>query len=144
MTTQKPPAKVPRPVPETDEAWAPFFDAAKRGELMVRRCKGCGAWLGIDKTICPECLGDRVEWAKASGKGTLFTFGLMHQRYHPGFESEIPYNIAVVELAEGPRFNTNIVGCANKDLRVGMAVEVTFEKVSDKVTVPNFKPAAKK
>ncbi len=142
MTQQNPPAKVSKPIPEIDEAWAPFFEGARRGELMIGRCKDCGTWLAPGAAICAECLSESVQWAKASGKGTLFTFALMHQRYHPGFDPEIPYNVAVVELAEGPRFGTNIVGVANKDLWVGMPVEVTFERASEKVSLPKFKPAA--
>ena len=66
----------------------------------------------------------------------------MHQRYHPGFVDDLPYNVAVVELEEGPRLNTNIVGVENEDLRVGMPVEVVFEELSDEVSLPKFRPAS--
>lgn len=65
----------------------------------------------------------------------------MHQRYHPGFAAEIPYNLAVAELEEGPRLNTTIAGAPNEALRVGMALAVCFEPASDEITLPRFRPA---
>lgn len=120
---------------------APFFDGAKRGELVIQRCKDCRAYLAPGAILCTECLSESLEWVRASGRGTLFTFGIMHQRYHPGFFGEIPYNVAVVELEEGPRLNTNIVGVANSALTIGMRVVVTFDKLAPDVAVPKFKPA---
>jgi uncharacterized OB-fold protein len=64
----------------------------------------------------------------------------MHQLYHPGFKGEIPYNVTVVELEEGPRMTANLVGCPNDQIRVGMPVEVVFERITDEVTLPKFRP----
>ena len=130
-----------KPVPEPDEISRPFFEGTLRGELMLQRCADCGTFLALGSRLCTQCLGERLEWTPVSGRGTLFTFGIMHQRYHPGFAAETPYNVAVVELAEGPRLQTNIVGVKNEDLRVGMPVTVTFERVSEAVALPKFKPA---
>ncbi len=139
MTEQtQEPAK--KPVPESDEEWQPFFDGARRGALMIQQCTQCSTSLAPGTTVCTECLSGSLTWVQASGRGTLFTFGVMHQTYHPGFSGEAPYNVAVVELEEGPRLNTNIVDVANEDLKVGMPVEVTFEAVSDEVSLPKFRP----
>jgi uncharacterized OB-fold protein len=70
----------------------------------------------------------------------VFTFGIVHQRYHPGFVHDIPYNIAVVQLEEGPRLSTNVVGVRNEDIRIGMPVTVTFEEVGGGVLLPKFHP----
>jgi hypothetical protein len=67
---------------------------------------------------------------------------MIYQRYHPAFADELPYNVAIVELEEGPRLITNIVGCSSEDLRVGMEVEVVFEDVTEEITLPKFKPAS--
>lgn len=131
-----------KPVPQPDDVSQPFFDGARRGVLMIQRCTGCGAFLAPGSRLCTECLDESLEWVEAGGRGTLFTYAIMYQRYHPAFYDEIPYNIAVVELDEGPRLNTNIVGIANDDLRVGLPVVVTFEAMSDGVSVPKFRPAA--
>lgn len=77
----------------------------------------------------------------ASGRGTLFTFAIVHKLFHPAFADDLPYNVAVVELDEGPRLSTNIVEVANDQLKVGMSVTVVFERLSEEIAVPRFRPA---
>jgi len=81
-----------------------------------------------------------TEWAKASGRGTLYSFGIMHQKF-PGFAEDVPYNYAVVELEEGPRIVSNIVGIANEDLRVDMPLVACYDDVADDTTLVRFTPA---
>jgi uncharacterized protein len=130
-----------KPVPQPDDVSRPFFEGALRGELMIQQCDACKAFLAPGSRLCTECLNESLTWTKASGKATLFTFAVMHQKYHPGFFDELPYNISVVQLAEGPRLNTNVVGVANEDLKVGMPLIVTFEDVGEGVALPKFRPA---
>ncbi len=132
-----------RPGVVADEASAPFFEGAAAGVLRLKRCSACQRWLNPAAFLCSNCLSDQLDWAEASGRGVLYTFGIVHQLYDPGFAPEIPYNVAVVQLEEGPRLNTNIVGCPNESLRVGMPVQVTFEPIAGGVTVPKFKPPAR-
>ena len=87
---------------------------------------------------CDNCFSEGVEWVDASGKGKVFTFSIMHQQFHPGFQ--VPYNLATVELEEGPRINTNIVGIDDSAIKVGMDVVVDWEKHED-VALPKFRPA---
>ena len=129
-----------KPVPIPDEASQPFFDGAREQRLMIQRCTTCGAVMWPVKSRCDNCLSPTVTWVQASGKATLYSFVLMHQLYHPGFASEVPYNIAQVDLEEGLRILTNIVDCPNADLHIGMPLEVTFEAITDEVTLPKFKP----
>ena len=100
-----------------------------------------GTWRLPSRDRCDRCWSTDTEWAQASGRGTLYTFGLMHQIYHPAFVADAPYNVAVVELDEGVRLTTNIVGCPNDQLRVGMPVEVVFESVSEGAALPKFRPS---
>jgi uncharacterized OB-fold protein len=130
-----------RPVPVPDEASKPFFDGARQRRLMVQRCSACGTMMWPVKPACINCLSPDVEWVQVSGKATLYSFVLMHQVYHPAFATEVPYNIAEVDLVEGLRIISNIVGCSNAELTIGMELEVTFEDVSDEVTLPKFRPA---
>ncbi|PFG74617.1 Zn-ribbon domain-containing OB-fold protein [Tepidiforma thermophila] len=125
------------PVPEPDEASRPFFDGAAAGRLMLMRCIDCQTWRLPARQHCDVCLSDRYTWEAASGRGRVRTFGIMHQRYHPAFQ--VPYNVTVVELDEGPRLPTNLVEVANEDIYVGMSVEVVFERYDD-VTLPRFRP----
>ncbi len=144
--TTTPPAK---PVPIPDAASAPFFDGALDGTLMLRRCRACDTYMspvaGIGAPVRPRCVacfsGD-LEWAPSSGRATLYSFVLMHQRYDEAFAAEIPYNIAVVETEEGARLTSQVVGCPNDALQIGMALEVTFERMSETVAVPKFRPVS--
>ena len=128
-----------KPLPLPDEASQPFFDGAMKGALMIMRCTDCGTARIPSRAHCDNCLSDRFEWEQASGRGKVHTFGVMHQKYHPAFFPELPYNLAVVELDEGPRLSTNIVNVKNEDIRVGMPVVVDFERYDD-VALPKFRP----
>lgn len=124
--------------PTADERSAPFFEGAARGTLMLQRCTNCGDHHFPITEVCTNCLETAMEWVGASGDGTLFTFGVMHHLYHPSFKDELPYNVSVVELAEGPRMNAH-VDAPNEELEVGMALQVAFDSV-DGVAVPIFRP----
>ena len=137
-----------RPIPVPDEPSQPFFDGAKRHELMILRCRSCGhpMWPASHAGSlpltprCHACFSADLEWTAASGKAMLYSFAVMHQPY-PGFEDEVPYNIALVELEEGVRCLSNIVGCDNSDLAIGMPLEVVFEDLDDEVSLPKFRSA---
>jgi uncharacterized OB-fold protein len=130
-----------KPVPIPDEASQPFFDGAREHRLMIQQCTTCGAVMWPVKSRCDNCLRPTVTWIQASGKGILYSFVLMHQVYHPGFADEVPYNIVQVDLEEGLRITSNVVGCSNDSLQIGMSLEVTFDDITDEVSLPRFKPA---
>jgi uncharacterized OB-fold protein len=133
---------VSKPIPEITEDLRPFFAAAREGRLVVQRCTGCGRRRFPARDICSECLGRQSEWIASAGRGRLVSFNVMHQVYHPGFAAEVPYAVALVELDDGARMLTNVVECPLDRLRVGLAVEVTFERRSPDVTLPQFRPRA--
>lgn len=129
---------LPRPTPET----APFWEGTLAGELRLQRCLDCRHVYFYPRPFCPKCHSRSVEWFKASGRGRLHTYQIVH-RAAMGFEQDAPYVLAVVELEEGPRMMTNIVGVDPKpeNLPLDMPVEVTFDRVTDKVALPKFRPA---
>jgi hypothetical protein len=131
---------VTKPIPEPDEASAPFWEGSLRGELRLMKCKRCGLARLPSRKHCDDCLSEEFEWIAASGRGTLRTYGVMHQRYHPGFADELPYVVAIVELEEGPRLPTNLVELAGAEPYVGMPLKVAWERYDD-VALPKFKPA---
>jgi uncharacterized OB-fold protein len=133
-------APASRPLPTPDERSQPFFDGAARGVLMLQRCRQCSAWHWPVREVCSECLSTDLEWAQASGRGTVHSFGVMHRVFHPGFADAVPYNLAVVELDEGPRTNSNLVGVDNEAIRVGMRVIAQFDEDAPGVFVPRFRP----
>ncbi len=129
---------VPQATPETQ----PFWDACRDGVLMLQWCRPCEAAFFPPSLYCPRCLSDDVEWREASGRGRLHTY-VIAQRAAPGFEAEVPYAIAIVELDEGPRLMSNIVGIPNTPdhLVLDMELRVAFESRGDGVRVPVFGPA---
>jgi uncharacterized protein len=129
----------PKPTPETQ----PFWDGAAAGELRIQRCQTCERHYFYPRPSCPHCGSDDVEWVRATGRATLYSYVINH-RPAPGFEGEGPYAIAVVELEEGVRMMTNIVGVANtpENLPLDMELQVVFEQRGE-VTVPLFEPAGR-
>ena len=89
--------------------------------------------------MCPECLSTEWVWTKVSGRGIVYSFVVFHRVYHTGFKDEVPYVVAVVELEEGPRLMSNIIGCDPNAVHCDMPVEVVFDDVSEEVTLPKFR-----
>lgn len=127
---------LPKPTPETQHYW----DGAREGELRLQRCKSCAQAYFPPRPFCPECSSRDVEVFKATGKGTLYSYVINHLK-SPGYEP--PFAIAVVELEEGPRLMANILDCPQtpEALVLDMALEVTFERLNDEITLPQFRPA---
>jgi len=127
---------LPKPTPETQHYW----DGAKSGELRLQRCTACETAYFPPRPFCPECGSRDVAVFRASGRGTLHSYIINHVGA-PGMPA--PFAVAVVELEEGPRLMANIHECEQtpEALQLDMPLEVTFEKVTDEITLPQFKPA---
>ena len=108
----------------------------------MQRCRNCGIIRFYPRALCPDCLSSDTVWVRCSGKGTVYSYTVTFQNHAKGFRERLPYVLAYVELEEGPRVLTNIVDCAVDTVRIGMAVEVTFEDITDAVTLPKFRPAS--
>lgn len=130
-----------KPLPEIDDINRPFWEATRRGELRLQRCKDCRRVWYPAGTNCPTCLSTGFEWGQMSGRGTVWSFIVYHHCWHRGFEKEIPYNVAMIQLEEGPIVITNVVDVKNEAIKVGMPVKVVFEPATDEVTLFKFKPA---
>jgi uncharacterized OB-fold protein len=127
---------LPIPTPET----RPFWEAARRHELSLPRCRACGALHYYPRGACPGCLSRDLEWVRCSGRGRLHTFTIVH-RGQKGFPLPTPYVLAVVQLDEGPRMMTNLVGVDPAQARFDMPVEVAWADVTPEVTLVHFRPA---
>jgi uncharacterized OB-fold protein len=135
------PMSAPRlDLPETDAFTRPYWDAAAEGRLLIRRCGDCGAAHHYPREFCPRCWSENVSWEAASGRATLYTWSVVHRNDLPPFADRVPYVAAVVDLAEGPRMMTEIVGCAESELRIAMEVRADF-RTDGGVSVPVFRPA---
>ena len=133
---------ITRPIPIPDAISAPFFDGAREGKLMLQHCTACGMWSCPVRERCPHCFAARLEWRAASGRGTLYTFAIMHQVMNPGFASHVPYNVSQIDLDEGVRMVANVVGTPNEQLRIGMKLEAVFEDAGENVSIPRFRAVA--
>ena len=137
---------VSKPLPAITTEAKPFWDAAALQKLIIQRCKDCNAWVWTPRPSCNECGSEKVEWTQMSGKGEVYSFTVIRQvvgrAASKAFEPDIPYVIAWVDLDEGPRLITNIIGCSVEDVKLGMKVTVQFEKASEKLWLPKFKPIA--
>jgi len=135
---------VQKPLPEIDEESKPFWDAVKKRKLMIQRCKICGKYTPTHYPIggagCPEHGEVSMDWTEASGKGTLFTFVVFQRAFHPAVEDEVPYNVSVIELDEGPLVMSNVVECNNEDLKIGMSVETVYEDLTGEEAIFKFRP----
>lgn len=126
----------PRPVTSIESAR--FWDGCARGELLLQDCAN-GHTFFPPAAFCPRCWSREVRSSPASGRGTVFSFVTFRRSYHPAFRDALPYTVAVITLAEGPRFLTRLVDVVPDDVRVGMTVQVTFVRSGD-VTLPLFRP----
>ena len=138
MTEDTPYAK---PLPTIDDGNRPFWQGAQAGKLTLQQCGACGHIRYPINHLCPRCLSDRLEWVALSGRGTVYSSIVFHQVYHQAFALDVPYNVSLIQLAEGPRMFSNVVGIPPSDVKVGDAVTVTFDPVTPEVSIPRFKPA---
>lgn len=128
---------LPNPAPES----VPYWEAAKQHRLTLPRCRACAKFWFPPSRACPHCMSDDFEWAAVSGRGKVYSFVTFHRVYHPAFAGDVPYVVALVELDEGPRMLTNIVGIRPEAVVCEMPVKVVFDDVADNVSVPKFAPA---
>ena len=130
------PLKVVLPRPDF---WAePFWAQAARGILALQRCDECGSYWYPPGPCCPACLSSSFEWSATSGKGVVVSWVVFHQSYYPDTIFKVPYNVAIVELLEGPRLVTNLAGVDGSDLRVGLPVRVVFSELNRELKLPRF------
>ena len=130
-----------RPLPELDERiTGPFFEAAKRGELVIQRCGDCRTWIFYPQVFCHVCNSSALGWERVSGRGHVFSFTVVRHPLHAGFRDLLPLGVVLVELDDAPgvRLVSNLVDVPHSELAIGMPVEVTFRDVEG-VTLPMFR-----
>lgn len=128
-----------RPLPTPTDLTRPFWDGLAGHELRLQKCGGCGHLRNPIATVCPECLAAEYDWVPLSGRGTVFATIVFHQVYHQAFADEVPYNVSVVELDEGPRLLSNVVGRPPGEVRVGDRVGVVFTELESGVVIHQFR-----
>jgi uncharacterized OB-fold protein len=131
-----------RPLPTPSPLTRPFWEGTALGEFRIQTCGRCGAAIFYPRPSCTACGSPELSWRAASGRGTVYTYTVARRPTHPAFADRVPYVIAIVELEEGPRVTTEIVGCDPDAVRIGLPVRVDFEPPVDGIALPVFRPAA--
>jgi uncharacterized OB-fold protein len=121
----------------------PFWDACLRRELRLQRCADCGRFRQPPLPGCPRCGSPRSEWPLLAGKGTVFSYTIVHHAAAPPLAASVPYNVVVVELddAPGARLISNLLEVQAEEVTVGMRVEVAWDVVRDDLVLPRFRRA---
>jgi len=135
-----PQEKYQKPLPAISSLSQPYWDGLRNRELKLPKCDECAMVWYPPAPLCPSCWSRKFTWTRLSGRGRVSSWVVFHQSYFRGFEAEVPYNVAEVELDEGPRLLTNLVGVSNDAIRAQMPVEIVFEDVTQEVTLAKFKP----
>ncbi len=129
-----------KPLPVITEESRPFWEGCRQGKLMLQYCTACQRYQFYPRLCCVECGSENPTWVEGSGRGTVYSYTVIRQNKSPQFSNDTPYNVAIIQLAEGPRMLSNIVDVETDDLRVDMPVTVVFDPVTDTISLPRFKP----
>ena len=131
---------MPRIEPPVTPLAEPYWNATRRNELVAQRCQDCDRFVWYPREACPGCLSADLEWAPLSGAGTIYTFNVMRKPGNPMMGDEVPYIIALVDLDEGIRMTTNVVGTELGSLRCDQRVQVDWSvELSDGRRLPVFR-----
>jgi uncharacterized OB-fold protein len=127
-----------------DPLTEPYWAGCKIGKLVLQRCADCGTFRHPPAPICSACRSMRAEWTERSGRGTVYTYTLIHHPVHPKLMEHVPYNVVLVTLEDAPgvRIVSNLVDVAPQDVRIGLSVEVIFEETASDTRVPRFRVTA--
>jgi uncharacterized protein len=128
-----------KPLPRYAKDSAAYWEHLKQHELHIQKCTGCGQLRMYPRPMCDACYSLEYEWVRASGKGKVYSWCVVHQPTHPGFKDELPFNVTEVELDEGVRIRSTVIDVAPGELYVGMPVEIVYDDVTPEVTLPKFR-----
>jgi uncharacterized OB-fold protein len=132
-----------KPLPTPDPVTRPFWDSLKAHAVQLQRCGGCNQVVYYPRPLCPACGSDDLSWTSVSGRGVVHAFAIPHRHPNPAFGSTAPFVVALIELEEGARMLSNLVDVdpTPEAVKVGMAVEIVYDDVTEEMTLPKFRPA---
>lgn len=130
---------LPAPEPPVNPETEAFWEATTEERLLLGRCADCGHTFYYPRSRCPDCLSVATALVEASGRGTVYSYSAVRQS-EGAYVDAVPYVLAYVELEEGPRVMTNVVGTPVDDVEVGQPVEVTFDETGGAYKLPRFTP----
>jgi uncharacterized OB-fold protein len=126
------------PLPRPTAVSRPFWEGCQRGELLFQRCQRCGTANFLPTPACRACLSADLQWVRSDGRGTVYSWTVVHRPQTPAFT--VPYAVAIIDVDEGYQMMSNLIGLPPEDVRVGLPVEVDFRRLTDEITLPYFRP----
>ena len=131
-----------RPLPRLTELdTAPFWNGTREQEFRYQQCSNCGTVVWHPRAHCTGCVQGDLQWHVSAGKGTVYSYSVVRQSYHPFFRNLVPYAVAYIDLAEGLRFLTNVVGVDDPqtEVHIGQSVELVWEE-HEELSIPLVQP----
>ena len=128
---------LPLPLPDRDSA--PFYEAARRGELVFQRCTACRRFRHYPRPTCPACHSPAFTWERSTGRGTVWTWTIVRGPTLPAFERDLPYNIVDILMDEHVHFVSQLLDCPPDEIHAGLQVEAIFVPASDEITLVKFR-----
>lgn len=126
--------------PEINELNAPFWDGLANGEVRLQQCSGCGAHQYPPESFCYQCGAQELSWVPVSGDGTVYSFIVVHQQYHKAFKDFLPYTVAIVQMDEGPRMLSAMLGL-RRPIAIGERVKPRVRRVDKDRAFLTYEPA---
>ena len=130
-----------KPLPQPSLESAAFWQGLREHRLLLQRCARCAKIRHYPRPVCDACYAMEYDWAEASGRGTVHSWTVSHHAFHPGFKADLPYTLVTVDLEEGVRMHSRLIGATSDRLRLGLPVEVVFEDVTPELTLAFFRIA---
>ena len=131
-----------KPLPIPDPVTRPFWESLKAHAIRLQRCGSCARFVFYPRAVCPSCLSAELVWTSVSGRGVVHAFTIAHRHPNPAFGAHVPYVVALIELEEGVRMLSNLVGvdATPAAVRIGLPVEIVYDDVTGEITLPRFRP----
>lgn len=130
-----------KPLPSPDEDTRLYWEGLKEGKLLLQHCRRCGNVQFYQQSICRSCNSEELTHRAATGRGTVFSYSVIHRSPGPAFKQDVPYAVLLVQLEEGPKMISSLIGADPMSVYFDMPVELVCERVSDEVVLPRFRPA---
>ena len=130
---------IPRPTGDTQIYW----EGCRQNRLLLQHCGDCGQFQFYPRMMCTGCMSDRIGWQEAKGVGHVISYTVIRRAISEDYAAKVPYILALIKLEEGPTMMSNLIECAVDDVSVKLPVEVVFEKWSEEISIPLFRPRIK-
>lgn len=131
----------PKPIPVATRWSKYYWESANQNKFVIQKCKDCGEYNFMPRMVCPNCFSDQLEWVEAAGKGKVYSYSIVLNNAPTAFASDVPFVLAIIQLAEGPKMVSNIIDVDFEKIQCDMDVEITFERLNEDINLPKWKPA---